>query len=77
MDFAGMKTLYVGSRTRPAANEWDAVLLAGEPSEEMVLGPVTSYAEAAARMRDLAADRLFISAETMAQMVTAGVGPTA
>jgi hypothetical protein len=38
---------------------------------------VTSYDDAQARMSETSADRLFISAEVLADMVAAGAGPAA
>jgi hypothetical protein len=78
VDFAGINTLSVGPRSDAARREWPVVLRADlENFEETALEPITSYADALVRMKDTAADRLFIPADVMAQLVADGVGPGA
>jgi hypothetical protein len=78
MDFADTATVSVGSRAGAHTHEWPAVLRVDKDGfTETPLRPVTSYDDAQARMAETSADRLFIPADVLADMVAAGVGPTA
>jgi hypothetical protein len=78
MDYADTATLSVLPRTGTEAREWPAVLRVDRGTfTETQLPPVTSYDDAQARMAETSADRLFIPADVLADMVAAGAGPGA
>jgi hypothetical protein len=76
MDYADTATLSVLSRAGADAREWPAVLRVDKGTfTETDLDPVTSYDDAQARMAETAADRLFIPADVLADMIAVGAGP--
>jgi hypothetical protein len=81
MDFAGIAVVSVGPRAGAEVAEWPAVLRVDRVDDdtftETELRPVTSYEDAQARLTEASADRLFIPADVLADMVAAGAGPRA
>lgn len=79
MDFAGIAVVIVGPRAGMEVTEWPAVLRVDRGDDdtftETELRPVTSYEDAQARLTEASADRLFIPADVLADMVAAGAGP--
>lgn len=81
MDFAGIAVVSVGPRPGTDVAEWPTVLrvdrVHDDSFKETELRPVSSYDEAQARLTEASADRLFIPADVLADMIAAGVGPSA
>jgi hypothetical protein len=76
MDFADTATVSVGPRAGADAREWPAVLRIDKDTfTETQLRPVTSYDDAQTRLAETSADRLFIPADVLADMIAAGAGP--
>ena len=76
MDFQG-SSIYIGARADDSAPSWPAwcfVVEAGETREEP-LTAVASYAEAEGLARSTGAERVFVPADVLADMVRAGAGP--
>jgi hypothetical protein len=76
VDFGDVRVVLIGPRVSAGVDRWTVELQ--QPSDSSTtsrLEPVGSYAEATARMAETEADRIFVSAEVMAEMVAAGVGP--
>jgi hypothetical protein len=76
VDFGDVRVIMVGPRLSAGVDQWTVELQEPSGSSPTTpLEPVGSYAEAAARLAETSADRIFVSAEVMAEMVAAGVGP--
>jgi hypothetical protein len=78
MDYADTVTVSVLPRARTDAPSWPAVLRVDKGTvTDTDLAPVASYADAQSRMVETSADRLFIPADVLADMISAGAGPDA
>ena len=80
MDFHG-SSVFISPREDTATAEelcWPAWsrTVDDDGEHESPLGPVRSYADAESLVRTASAERLFVPAEVLADMVRAGVGPT-
>jgi hypothetical protein len=76
MDFADTATLSVRPREGTDTVAWPAVLRVDRDTfTETALPPVTSYEDAQSRMLELSADRLYVPADVLADMIAVGAGP--
>jgi hypothetical protein len=77
MDFQGA-SIYIGQRGDKSMTSWPAwsrtVDEQGACEEPLV--PVSSYAQAEELVRSVGAERLFVPADVLADMVRAGAGPS-
>jgi len=79
MDFEG-RSVFIGPRadTETASDvAWTAWswTVDGDGGHEVALAPVHTYAEAEGLVRSMGAERLFVPADVLADMVRQGAGP--
>jgi hypothetical protein len=77
MDFHG-PSIFIGSRDDGSTASWPAwsrTVADDGGGQEQPLAPVSSYAEAERLVQSAGAERLFVPAEVLADMVGEGVGP--
>jgi hypothetical protein len=77
MDFLG-SSIYIGQREDESATSWPAWsrTVDDQGAREVPLKPVSSYAHAEGLARSVGAERIFVPADVLADMVRAGTGPS-